>query len=43
MSPESQTWGFAKDVLTSLINYAFTISGVDEVYGITDSKNTASV
>lgn len=43
ISPEYQNRGFAKETLELLIDYSFKITGVNEVYGITDSENTASV
>lgn len=43
ISPEYQNCGFAKETLGLLIDYSFKINGVNEVYGITDSANTASI
>jgi RimJ/RimL family protein N-acetyltransferase len=43
ISPKYQNCGFAKEILRLLIDYSFKITGVNEVYGITDSANTASI
>ncbi|PXV68076.1 RimJ/RimL family protein N-acetyltransferase [Dysgonomonas alginatilytica] len=43
ISPDYQHKGFAKEVLNLLCDYYFNISGINEVFGITDSENTASI
>ena len=43
ISPIYQGKGFAKEVLKILISYFFNNIGIEEVYGITDSENKASV
>ena len=43
ISPKYQQKGFASEVLKILISYCFDTIGLDEVYGITDSKNEASI
>lgn len=43
LSPEYQRQGFAKEALMLLLTYAFKTVGVDEVSGITDSDNKASI
>lgn len=42
-SPEYQHKGFAKEVLSLLFDYYFNTIGIDEIFGITDSENTASI
>lgn len=43
ISPTDQKKGFAKDTLNLLFSHCFNTIGVDEIYGITDSENTASI
>ena len=43
IAPKYQRQGLAKEALGQLINYCFANMAIDEVYGITDSKNTASI
>lgn len=43
ISPLHQNKGFAKDVLNLLFSYCFMIINIDEIYGITDSENIASI
>lgn len=43
ISPEYQHRGFAKEVLELLINCYFNNSDLDEIFGITDSQNKASI
>lgn len=43
ISPIYQQLGLASEVLETLISYCFKIVGITEVYGITDSKNEASI
>lgn len=44
ISPEFQGQGFAKEVLSTIIEYCFSnIDEVKEVFGITDSLNIASI
>lgn len=43
ISPEYQNRGFAKETLELLLDYSSKITGVNEIYGITDSENIASI
>jgi len=43
IAPQYQRQGFAKEVLMLLINYCVENYNIDEIYGITDSKNKASI
>lgn len=43
ISPQYQHKGIAKETLGLIIDYCFTKIGVDKVFGITDSQNTASI
>jgi RimJ/RimL family protein N-acetyltransferase len=43
ISPQYQKQGFAKEALTLLINYYLRNWDINEVYGITDSRNIASI
>ncbi|WP_165023925.1 GNAT family N-acetyltransferase [Dysgonomonas sp. ZJ279] len=43
ISPEYQNKGIAKEAVTLLLNYCFVNRIVDEVIGITDSENIASI
>lgn len=43
ISPKYQKTGLAKEALSVLINYCFENKNIDEIIGITDSKNSASI
>ncbi len=43
ISPEYQKFGYAKEALHLLIDYCFQNNAIDEIFGITDSENTASI
>lgn len=43
ISPEYQNKGFAKEVLNILFEYTFKHTPIEEVFGITDSENKASI
>lgn len=43
ISPKYQKQGFAKTVILLLIAYCFHKNNISKVFGITDSKNTASI
>lgn len=43
ISPVYQSKGYAKETLSSLFNYAFKNISIEEVIGITDSENAASI
>jgi RimJ/RimL family protein N-acetyltransferase len=41
--PKYQKQGFAKEILSLLLDFCFTQNNVQEIYGITDSANIASI
>lgn len=43
ISPKYQHKAFAKEVLSLLFDYYFSTIGVNEIFGITDSENIASI
>lgn len=43
ISPEYQKFRYAKEALSLLIDYCFKNNAIDEIFGITDSGNTASI
>ena len=43
IAPVHQHQGFAKETLELLFDYCFKNTDTDEIYGITDSENTASI
>lgn len=43
ISPEYQGMGLAKEALSTLINYCFENQDVNQIIGITDSQNSASI
>ncbi len=43
IAPRHQHRGYAKEVLNMLFDYCFDHLGIEEIFGITDSENTASV
>ncbi len=43
ISPKYQKFGYAKEALNLLIDYCFKNIAIDEIFGITDSENTASI
>ncbi len=43
ISPEYQNQGLAKEALCTLINYCFKNRDVNQIIGITDSNNSASI
>jgi RimJ/RimL family protein N-acetyltransferase len=43
VSPQYQMHGFAKEALILLINYCLRDYDISEIYGITDSRNIASI
>ncbi len=43
IAPKYQHQGFANEALGLLIDYCFANMDIDEVYGITDSENRASI
>jgi len=43
ISPSFQKQGFAREILSRLLDYCLTLEGIREVYGITDAENIASI
>ena len=43
IAPQYQKRGFAKAAMTLLINHCLINHGISEIYGITDSRNIASI